>query len=67
MDILTVLQKSNLVPSRSEGRRLIQQGGIKINDEKITTIDYLITEKDFDDNTLMIQKGKKVFHRIQLI
>jgi len=67
MDILTLLQKTNLVPSRSEGRRLIQQGGIKVQNQKISDIDYLITEKDFENSSLMIQKGKKVFHRVQLI
>ncbi|NLK96483.1 MAG: tyrosine--tRNA ligase [Epulopiscium sp.] len=67
MDIITLLQKTGLTPSRSEGRRLIQQGGIKVQDQKITDIDYLVTENDFSDNTVMIQKGKKVFHRVQLI
>jgi tyrosyl-tRNA synthetase len=67
IDILTLLQKTGLAPSRSEGRRLIQQGGIKVQDQKITDIDYLVTENDFSDNTVMIQKGKKVFHRVQLI
>lgn len=67
INILTLLQKAELVSSRSEGRRLVQQGGIKIHDKKITEIDYPITEKDFKEDTLMIQKGKKVFHRIQII
>lgn len=67
MDIITLLQKTGLTPSRSEGRRLIQQGGIKVQEQKITNIDHIITENDFSDNILMIQKGKKVFHRLQLI
>lgn len=60
MDILTLLQKTNLVPSRSEGRRLIQQGGIKVQNQKISDIDYLITEKDFENSSLMIQKVKSL-------
>ncbi|HHW67225.1 MAG: tyrosyl-tRNA synthetase [Epulopiscium sp.] len=67
MDLISLLQKTGLAPSRSEGRRLIQQGGIKVQDQKVTDLDYLVTEKDFSENALMIQKGKKVFHRVQLI
>lgn len=67
MDILTLLTKAELIPSRAEGRRLIQQGGIKLADEKVTSIEYIVTEKNFEDNSLLIQKGKKVFHRIQLV
>ncbi|PHV71460.1 tyrosine--tRNA ligase [Sporanaerobium hydrogeniformans] len=67
MDIITLLQKTNLVPSRSEARRLIQQNGIKLDGTPITDIDYLIkADVDFKENTLMIQKGKKIFHRVTL-
>ncbi|MEG0457911.1 MAG: tyrosine--tRNA ligase, partial [Oscillospiraceae bacterium] len=65
IDILALLQISGLAPSRGEGRRLVQQGGININDEKIIDIaacyEKSIFEKDF-----IIKKGKKVFHRIIL-
>ncbi|WP_058485072.1 tyrosine--tRNA ligase [Defluviitalea phaphyphila] len=67
IDILTILQKANLIPSRSEGRRLITQGGIKVKGEKVNDINYIVKEDDFSDDTLMIQKGKKVFHCIKLI
>lgn len=67
IDILSLLQRTDLAASRSEGRRLVQQGGIKVQDIKITNIDHLVTENDFSKSSLMLQKGKKVFHRIQLV
>lgn len=66
MDIITLLEKTKLVPSRSEARRLITQNGIKIEGTPITALDYKIDSTLFKDNTLMIQKGKKVFHRVCL-
>lgn len=64
MDIITLLQKVELVPSRSEARRLIEQGGIKINDEKVTQIDTAISSSDFNNGELLIQKGKKIFLKV---
>lgn len=52
--------------SKSEARRLVQQGGIKVADEKIDSIEYNITLKDFKDGAVLIQKGKKGFNKIQL-
>lgn len=66
MDIITLLQKAKLIPSRAEGRRLIQQNGVKVNEVPITSIDYTISENDFKDNVLLLQKGKKVFHHISV-
>ena len=65
-DLLTLLQTAGLTPSRSEGRRLVQQGGVKVNDQKIDDINAKITLEDFTDGKLMIQKGKKIFHQIVL-
>lgn len=64
MDILTLLQQTKLVPSRSEGRRLVTQNGIKINEQPVTDPNAQITREDFKENELMIQKGKKVFHKV---
>lgn len=66
IEILTLLQKVGLIPSRSEGRRLVEQGGIEINGEKIKDIKTVITENDFDDDALMVRKGKKVYKQIKL-
>ena len=66
MIIVELLEKTGLIPSRGEGRRLIQQGGIKLNDAKIDAFDHMVTLADFKDNELMIQKGKKTFHRVKI-
>lgn len=66
MDILTLLQQTKLVPSRSEGRRLVTQNGIKVNEQPVTDPNAKITMVDFKENELMIQKGKKVFHKVIL-
>ncbi len=66
MDIITLLSKAELISSRGEGRRLIQQGGITVNDDKITDIHTSITPDFFEDNMLMIRRGKKTYHQIVL-
>ncbi len=64
--IIDALELGGLIATRSEGRRLITQGGVTLNGNKITTIDYMITKQDFEDGKLMLQKGKKGFCRIIL-
>ncbi|WP_330643461.1 MULTISPECIES: tyrosine--tRNA ligase [Anaerotignum] len=66
MDILTLLTETGVVPSRSEGRRAVQQGGVKVADQAITDIDFKVTESLFTDGKLLLQKGKKVFHNVVL-
>lgn len=66
MDILTLLTTTGLAASRSEARRLVQQGGVSINDEKIKEIEFKITEDNFEDDSLMIRKGKKVYHQVKI-
>ncbi|MBQ7265896.1 MAG: tyrosine--tRNA ligase [Firmicutes bacterium] len=67
INIIEVLEKCSLIPSRGEGRRLIQQGGVKVNNEKISDIAYTVTLENADaDNTIMIQKGKKGFCSIKI-
>ncbi len=66
MDLISLLQRTELVNSRSEGRRLIQQGGIYLADIQVKQYDYLVTEADFVDDTLLVRKGKKVYHQVQL-
>lgn len=66
INLMTLLCDLKLTPSRSEARRLVQQGGVKINDEKVTDIQYMITMKDFIAGEMMIQKGKKVFHQVEV-
>ena len=59
LQIIEVLEKCKLIPSRGEGRRLVQQGGVRVNEEKVTDIGTVITAEMCDeDGIIMIQKGK---------
>ncbi|WP_422446654.1 tyrosine--tRNA ligase [Thermoanaerobacterium sp. DL9XJH110] len=65
--ILELLMMTGLTSSKSEGRRLIQQGGIYVKDARVDDIDLKISERDFDDDKkLIIRKGKKVYHLVRL-
>ncbi len=61
--ILDLLSKCGLIPSKKEGRRLIEQGGITLNDEKVKDVYKKLTPADFADGFAVIKKGKKVFHK----
>ena len=61
--ILDLLSKCGLIPSKKEGRRLIEQGGITLNDEKVKDVYKKLTSADFADGFAVIKKGKKVFHK----
>ena len=61
--ILNLLVACGLAPSKGEARRLVQQGGVSVNDEKITDIDRKFGCELFLGEGLIIKKGKKVFHR----
>ena len=66
MDILGLLTTIGVVSSRSEARRAVQQGGVKLAGETVTDIALPITKNLFTDGKLMVQKGKKVFHNVVL-
>ena len=63
--ILDLMVACGLIASKSEGRRLVQQGGVFVNDEKVADIDVSFTEAQLKDG-LKIRKGKKVFHKAVL-
>ncbi len=63
--IMDLMLACKLIPSKSEGRRLIQQGGVSVDGEKVTDIATLITREQLS-NGVKIKKGKKVFHRASL-
>ncbi|MDD4048155.1 MAG: tyrosine--tRNA ligase [Clostridia bacterium] len=67
IDILTLLLKTKLTSSKGEGRRLIQQGGIYLNDKRIDEFSQIINLDDFEDRKLMLRKGKKIYHQIEII
>ena len=66
INILDLYLKAGLIPSKGEGRRLMQQGGIKIKGESINDFAKMITLEDFDDNKLLLQKGKKTFKQVKI-
>lgn len=64
INILDLMLKAGLIPSKGEGRRLVQQGGVSVNGNKVSDIAQNICESDFEDGCVIIKKGKKVFHKI---
>ena len=63
---ISLLVACGLTPSRGEARRLIQQGGVLVADEKISDIDRKWSADAFKGDGIIIKKGKKVFHRAVL-
>lgn len=64
IDLITLMVDAKLASSRSDARRTIQQGGVTVNDVKISEIDKIFTKNDFDaDGALLVRKGKKSYHR----
>ena len=61
--ILTLMVKAGLAASNGEARRLIQQGGVAVNDQKVASIDVTFDQAQFAGDGVVIKKGKKVFHR----
>lgn len=64
ISVIEAMMKASLVPSRAEARRLIQQGGVSVDDVKISDPKYIIPVSDFEKGYVIIKKGKKVFHKI---
>lgn len=66
-DLITILVETKLAASRSEARRVIQQGGVMVNEEKVTDFAKVFTTADLDDDgTLLIKKGKKGYHLVKV-
>lgn len=67
IDLITLMVDTKLAPTRSEARRVIQQGGVTVNDSKITEFDKKFTVDDLDnEGALLIKKGKKGYHQIKI-
>lgn len=64
INILDLMVKAKLAASKAEARRLITQGGVSVNGEKVSDVMLVISEKDFGDGSIIIKKGKKVYHKI---
>ena len=63
--VLSLMIKAGMIKSNGEGRRLIQQGGISVNDEKITDVFTAVSADELKDSVI-VKKGKKVFHKFTL-
>lgn len=64
--LLALMTKIGLTKSNGEARRIVQQGGVSINDTKITDPSFEVNEEIFEDNKIIIKKGKKNFHKVEL-
>lgn len=62
--LLDILSSTGIIASKSEGRRLITQGGLYMGNDKVTDQEKLLTSDVFTDNSVLIRKGKKTYHRI---
>ena len=64
INIVDLLVETKLVSSKSEARRLIEQNGISLNQEKVKSTEQLVTSNDLNDNSIVLQKGKKIFLKV---
>ncbi|HEY8426439.1 MAG TPA: tyrosine--tRNA ligase [Limnochordales bacterium] len=62
--LLDLLVETGLAPSKSEGRRLVLQGGVYLNEVRVGEPTYTVTLQDFRDGRLLLRKGKKVYHQV---
>ena len=65
INVLSMLVATGLCPSRGEARRLVQQGGVTIDDLKVASIDENLARERFEGEGVIVRKGKKVFHRVK--
>ena len=66
IDLISILVKSGLVATRSEGRRAIEQGGVTVDDEKITDVKALIAGEKLQGEGILVRRGKKNFKKVCL-
>ena len=62
--LLDILVAGQVFESKGEGRRLIKQNGLSLNDAKVADPDYVLTDGDFTDGEAIVRKGKKKFYRL---
>ena len=67
INILNLMVRCGLCASKGEARRLVQQGGVSVNDRKVESIDETLGCEQFTGEGVIIRKGKKVFHRVVLV
>ncbi len=65
ISIVDAIVKTGIAPSKGQARTLISQGGISLNDEKVSDINYQLSESDFSEGYAILKKGKKVFYKLE--
>ena len=65
ISLVEAIVSVGIAPSKGQARTLIGQNAICLNDEKITDINYMLSEKDFENGYAILKKGKKVFHKLE--
>lgn len=66
MTVIDLMTLSGLIKTKSEGRRLIEQSGVAVNDKIVDDVNATVAQGDFQDGKVIIKRGKKVYHRIKL-
>ncbi|MCE5219912.1 MAG: tyrosine--tRNA ligase [Clostridium sp.] len=66
LPILDIMASTKILPSKKEGRRLIEQGGLTINGVKIDDVKRILNEEDFQDGAALIKRGKKNYNKIEI-
>ena len=66
INVLSMLVTTGLCPSRGEARRLVQQGGVMVDDVKVASIDEGLARERFEGEGIIVRKGKKVYHRVKV-
>ena len=66
INVLSMLVATGLCPSRGEARRLVQQGGVMVDDVKVASIDESLARERFEGEGIIVRKGKKVYHRVKV-
>lgn len=65
--LLEILLAGGVFPSKAEGRRNMEQGGVSIDEEKITDLQHKLKEEDFKEDYVLVKKGKKKIYRVLLV
>jgi tyrosyl-tRNA synthetase len=62
--IVDILVATKILPSKGEARRLIQQGGLTVNNEKVTDVNMTVSKEQFKDGSILVKRGKKNYNKI---
>lgn len=65
ISLLDAIIKTNIAPSKGQARTLINQGGISLNDNKISDVNYVLSASDFSQGYAILKKGKKIFYKLE--